>query len=412
MPQDDNRNHPGGQAESTAMSASRSVTDRLRQGLRERLGSRGAGTAQTDTQGGAAAAAAAASPLQEKPVEDPRWAAMIDRALEELKECDPVYRPTDFWGPGLTQLLDNLRERGLADFKRWPSATWWFYPLYGNSFGNVTMDKVFEYAKTINPGVRRPWLFNALSGGAEAARDFDVIRLAWDQERWPMDLEGFGESAVGNPWQHYPLVPGSDVRHARPYLNYLLCLTALSRHVDEPPSSFLEIGGGYGSLGEIVLARDPEARYVNLDIPPLVVVASYYLTQLFGEDRILDYGDLVAPNGAIDIPQSGCIPNWRLPDVKGPFDVFVNSYSFQEMEPDVVEHYVEKVSEIGPKYVVSLNSMKGKPKKADGHAIGVVDPVTSSRIIEMFERRGYELCGAYNRPLIISAGEIAVLRRR
>lgn len=335
---------------------------------------------------------------------------MTTQALEELKACDPVYRPTNFWGPGVTQLLDDMTTRGLGAFKRWPTSKFWFYPLYGSGFSNATMDQTYVRAKELNPAVAKGWFHNALNGSLEAARDFDAARLAWDQDRWPVDLEMFGESAVGQPPQHYEMVPGSGVRYGRPYLNYLLCLAALSKHVDTPPQSFLELGGGFGVLGEIVLARDPEARYVNLDLPPLVVVAAYYLSELFGEDRILAC-DQVAPAGALTVPQSACLPNWRLPDLAGTFDAFVNSYSFQEMEPDVVRHYVDKVSEIGPTYVVSLNSLKGKPKVSDGHAIGVVEPVTSSRIIEMFEQRGYQLCGTYNRPLIRSAGEIAVLKR-
>jgi hypothetical protein len=63
------------------------------------------------------------------------------------------------------------------------------------------------------------------------------------------------------------------------------------------------------------------------------------------------------------------------------------------------------------RWAVSLNSRLGKPVK-DGDRVGVVDPVTSARIIAMFERRGFELMGAYNSPLIHSAGQLAVLRRR
>jgi len=33
-------------------------------------------------------------------------------------------------------------------------------------------------------------------------------------------------------------------------------------------------------------------------------------------------------------------------------------------------------------------------------------------IIELFEQRGYQLCATYNRPLLLAAGELAVLRRR
>ena len=81
----------------------------------------------------------------------------------------------------------------------------------------------------------------------------------------------------------------------------------------------------------------------NLDIPPLLTVASWYLRH-----PVPGTVDRVRP----DDPRrrsdrsrgSACLPNWRIDDVAGPFDVFVNSYSFQEMEPDVVKHYVARVA--------------------------------------------------------------------
>ena len=100
------------------------------------------------------------------------------------------------------------------------------------------------------------------------------------------------------------------------------------------------------------------------------------------------------------------LPNWRLADVQGPFDVFVNSFSFQEMEPDVVEHYISLVAAKDVEFVVSLNSRRGKPKLSDGHKIGVRDPVTSSFVVEQFEKRGYTLLRRHDSPLVSSAGQL------
>lgn len=345
------------------------------------------------------------------PVEEPRWEEITVRSLAGLSNAPARYRPTNFWGPGLDQLLADMREHGMSRFKSWPTAAFWFYPVYGIGFSYARIEALLPRAREINPRVTEPWLRKCLTGGVEAGRDFDAARLGWDQTRWPFDLDGHGESTVGGPPQRYSLAPDPDVRHGRAYLNYLLCLAALSRHVDYPPRSFLEIGGGFAVLGEILMSRDPDARYVNLDIPPLLTVGTYYLTELFGRERVLGPDD-IEEVGPVNVSGSGCLPNWRLLDLTGTYDVFVNSFSFQEMEPDVVEHYIDGVCRIGPRYVVSLNSVKGKPKTSDGHQIAVVEPVTSGRIVSMFETRGYELMSTYGRPLIISAGEIAVLRKK
>jgi putative sugar O-methyltransferase len=338
-----------------------------------------------------------------------RWAELTERQLTALDVCDPVYRPTNFWGPAVRQLLADMRTRGLPVFKSWPTAREWFYPVYGNGFNNASMKRLHETALTLNPKASDTFMSAALGGGHQSRRDFDAVRLFWDQSRWPFDLDGFGESRIGQPPQFYRMTGSTEIGWCKPYLNYLLCLSALSHHVDRAPTSVIEIGGGYGVLGEILMQRDPSVRYVNLDIPPLLTVASYYLTTLFG-DAVRTFFD-VPEEGPVALGASACLPNWRITDVTDTFDLFVNSYSFQEMEPDVVEHYVDAVCAKNVTYVVSLNSINGKPTADTMTEGGVIEAVTSARIIEFFEQRGYALRGRYRDPLIVSAGEIAVLER-
>jgi putative sugar O-methyltransferase len=251
----------------------------------------------------------------------------------------------------------------------------------------------------------------ALNGGLDARRDYDAACLAWDQDRWPFDLVNQGESKLGHPRQFYRESGLPDVGFGRPYLNYLLILAALSRHVEAPPRSVLEIGGGFGVLGEILMSRDPQARYVDVDIPPLLTVASYYLTELFGAQRVRIFDDTVPDEGPIEVAGSGVLPNWRIEDITGEFEVFVNAFSFQEMEPDVVAHYITAVAAKHPKYVVSLNSKAGKPMAKKENHWGVMEQVTSAMITTRFEEHGYKVLGRYGRPLIVSAGELVVLGR-
>ena len=96
----------------------------------------------------------------------------------------------------------------------------------------------------------------------------------------------------------------------------------------------------------------------------------------------------------------------------GPFDVFVNSFSFQEMEPDVVERYISDVAALGVDWVVSLNSKAGKRRATETDDVGVIEPVTSDRIAERFEAHGYDVVARHGDPLIQSVGELLVLRRQ
>jgi putative sugar O-methyltransferase len=335
------------------------------------------------------------------------WAAITRRSLAEIDDVDPLYRPTNFWQPGLQQLLGDLDALGLARFKAWPSATYWFYPTYGSGLTAESVDELVARAIELQPATRvhEARMREGLNGAAEARRDLEVARLMWDKKRWPFRLMAYAESEIGEPPQHFPLVD-DDRRWSKPYLNYLLCLAALSRHVDSPPQSVLELGGGFGTLGEILLRRSATVRYVDLDIPPLLTVASYYLRNLVG-DRVDVYDD--GWSGPLAPDRSAVLPSWRIDDVQGPFDLFVNCFSFQEMEPHVVENYVAKVAEKDVEWVVSLNSRMGKPKASDG-GIGVVEQVTSAQIVRMFGAHGYELVERHRGPYLRSAGELVVLR--
>ena len=62
------------------------------------------------------------------------------------------------------------------------------------------------------------------------------------------------------------------------------------------------------------------------------------------------YDATVAAGGPIEVPRSGAFPSWWITDAQGDFDVFVNSFSFQEMELDVVDNYIGAVCAMGVKY--------------------------------------------------------------
>ena len=105
---------------------------------------------------------------------------------------------------------------------------------------------------------------------------------------------------------------------------------------------------------------------------------------MFGDDSILSYDDSknktnLGYDGCQSVLRGGCVPTWEIGKISGPFDVFFNSYSFQEMEPNVVKNYIQEISRIGVKFVVPLNSVNGKPKSDNesDSSVGVIEQVTS-----------------------------------
>jgi putative sugar O-methyltransferase len=146
----------------------------------------------------------------------------------------------------------------------------------------------------------------------------------------------------------------------------------------------LEIGGGYGTLGEILVPQNPGLRYLDVDIPPVAAVATHYLRQVLGAEQVLDYGDTrdLEKIRIDEIAQRAAVLcSWQLPRLVGSVDLFANFISFQEMEPDVVTNYARLVTDLGARYLLLRNSPTGKPN--------VREPMLRERYLESFP--DYEL---------------------
>ena len=143
----------------------------------------------------------------------------------------------------------------------------------------------------------------------------------------------------------------------------------------------MEIGGGFGTLGEILLGdKRNNCFYINADIPPVSFISSYYLKEIFGNSNIADYEDL-KDYDILDINQlkqekkAINITSWQVPKLKGKIDLFVNFISFQEMEPEVVNNYCKYVTSLSPKYILLRNILEGKRRQSDDYIYGVETPI-------------------------------------
>jgi hypothetical protein len=138
----------------------------------------------------------------------------------------------------------------------------------------------------------------------------------------------------------------------------------------------LEIGGGFGTLGEILHQADGGYAYVDVDIPPTAAVASYYLSQIPGLD-LIDYS-ATRELPALTVPSAGSqmvLCPWQLPRLEGQVDLLWNFISFQEMEPATVQSYIAEAKRLGARYVLLRNLREGKQRKGAGSSVGVNEPI-------------------------------------
>ena len=308
---------------------------------------------------------------------------LLEMMLKDMDSAPALYQPTQFWKHGVQKIVDDLYDNGFEQFRTLSSVQSFFSPKYSFPDYYVNPDFYVDIGEKIvgNKFVKpKRWKLEVesfLSGKMKAYNDYRLF-IATSKNTHPY-LDRITESTVGDPVEQFVF---QGRRFSRSMLNYLLGVNYLKRFFDlEDINTVLEIGGGYGTLGEILLQdQRNHCFYLNVDIPPAGFISTYYLKKVIGADLIGDYGslkscqtlrisDLAAQyKGVVLCP-------WQLPEIEGAVDLFVNFISFQEMEPEVVQNYFIHVRRLNPKYILLRNLREGKPKVQNKGGLGVETPI-------------------------------------
>lgn len=310
------------------------------------------------------------------------YTSLLDLMLKDMEQAPAFYHPTQFWKHGVQRVVDDLRSYGVERFRSLIGALSFFVPTYGFP---VYHYQCAVYRKLLDTlaieGVNDPrWQlsFNQfLSGELQAFNDYRVY-LATLQDSHPY-LDRVSESNVGEPVEQFTF---DGRRFSRSFLNYLLGLNFLKTCCDlSQVNTVLEIGGGYGTLGEILLGDTRNhCFYVDIDIPPTSFVSTYYLKQVVGEAYVGDYCSL-KEKSILDISalsaeyKAVVLCPWQLPKIEGTVDLFINFISFQEMEPEVVRNYLHHVNRLQARYILMRNLREGKRKAKEPGDVGVLEPI-------------------------------------
>ena len=162
---------------------------------------------------------------------------------------------------------------------------------------------------------------------------------------------------VGNPAGLYydgQIIPIATIR----YHYYAMEILSLLRDVDNPV--VCDIGSGSGGQCYKILSNSVrDITCILLDIPEVLVIASYFLIAALPEKRILLYGE-----GGRDHLDSGkleqydiiLMPNFMLPELASEsVDLFFNACSFSEMDSETVREYIRQIERICTKYFMHIN---------------------------------------------------------
>ena len=302
----------------------------------------------------------------------------IHELMSHAKTLDELYQATSFWNADLHLIKMDLENEGFENFRRWPNSLRFFAPTYGapgNSLTPELIDKLFDWSNknVLNPkqaSFVRSWA----TGRLQAENDFRVVKSAVMGTANEFLLD-FSESDIGNPIER--LVVDTKA-HSRSSMNYLMGLACLSKFVElKSLRSVLEIGGGYGTLGEILHQLwGGEIKYLNLDIPPICNVAEYYLNSVSADFLGIQQLDQMETIRIEQLKSLNVAPNWKVEALVGDIDLFVNMISFQEMERPVVENYLQKVQTLRPEYILLRHIREGKQRRTATNPVGVIEPTT------------------------------------
>ena len=314
-------------------------------------------------------------------------------ALSQLKKQKPIYQPTAFWAAACEKISKELVDEGIENFRRNTTALSYFVPNFGAPASGLSREQVEKLTQMLaasypNETKSQQTLNHYLSGKQAALADYRVLLASDNLKQFPY-LHSFSESDCGQPIEQFEF---DGKKYSRSSLNYLLGLSFLKRQLGEDvPKSVLEIGGGFGTLGEIWAQSGIDGwKYIDIDIPPTQFVADYYLKAVLGSSFVTGF-DEVVEDQAIDIQNlkpASVLCSWQIEQLVGNIDLFVNFISFQEMEPEVVANYLHHVDRLNCRWVLLRNMREGKQLKRQGHA-GVEVPITSDDYLNML--RNYRL---------------------
>src|SRR5262245_3310373 len=334
-------------------------------------------------------------------VQVPDDVELLEEMMRGLASAPEAYQPTDYWAFYEKRFLPELKRLGLRDFRRRERSVL-------DSFGAV--DLPIQAELTVAGG----WPTRSLAALAASifrrynAMAAEIVGLntravtpffyRYVREKFAacgLDLRTCPTTRFGNPRDLCGLDGGlwSTI-----HLIYCSMWADAVRYIRLGATPVIaELGAGLGRMFEIWGHLFPKATLLLFDIPPQLYVSHQYLTRVFGK-RVVSYGDalqLEVPTTA-GIPPAALgkiiiLPTWQLPQwCHAKIDVFLNSPSFAEMEPDVVSNYLGLVKQMHPDWIYINALSEGKPRGQ----LGTKEPVPAT-LYSACLTPGYRLAHVY-----------------
>lgn len=174
---------------------------------------------------------------------------------------------------------------------------------------------------------------------------FEYYELYRESEPSPYSLH---YPQVGNPaglYQAGQIIPIEA-------MNFICCAETVKGLLDGVPNPVVcEIGGGNGGFA-YYLTADSDVIYIDLDIPEMLVIASFFLMASLPQKEYHLYGEPESSAcGVISL-----LPNFAIKDMGArSVDLFYNQRSFPEMDKAAVQEYLMEIERSCRGYFMHIN---------------------------------------------------------
>jgi putative sugar O-methyltransferase len=286
-----------------------------------------------------------------QPVDDP---ALLELMMHDMEASASWYRPTNYWAPYCAAVADELRQRGLRDFRSRESDIL-------SSFGAADLIPRFKAPdwRTPNPEIWNAYLeilkthgnfwaqgFGVGPDGLDAADYHTMCARIADDNAARAGIPGYSTlsfSSHGNPQGIEN--NGRFATFASLYYFHFACFVGKHECLGDI-DVVVEIGSGFGGQAEVLKRMYPRLTIVLMDLAPQLYVAERFLSAAL-PGQVVPYRDTAAADWAGTLtPGQVHFLKPQAIETLAPLGrvLFWNAASFGEMEPDVVANYASHVS--------------------------------------------------------------------
>ena len=293
---------------------------------------------------------------------------LLKTMMADLSKVSELYQTTNYWSYYEKKILPELKSLGLHNFRRRKNSVL-------SAFGATDLLPLSQFQNRSLTGKRKiiklitkifsDSILSHISRAYLGLNYQDLTMFCYQLAKFygknsmAKPIENFEATLVGNPEDIF-LINGKNYTTSLIY--YYIMYAYCSKFVNfESINSFMEIGSGVGKQIEVIKKLHPHINFFIFEIPPQLYLCEQYLSAIF-PDSVISYRET---KNMTQIPKtSGKIfifGNWKINEIENlNYDVFWNSASFQEMEPNVVSNYLNFVNKHTEKFAFLMERMIGK----------------------------------------------------